>query len=190
MNRKLLIAMTAAAALAAPMAAQAQSSTAASTANLGGTIEKACVIGSPTLATLPIGDLTGSDGRITPALSGGVPAATTDIQNAWCNTPSTMTLDGEPMALTATPGYATPNGFSRLVTYNATLSGWPDPLVDRPLVGSDVVTTEADAAHTAVLQLVISNLAALDAAGTAEAPTNVLEAGGYAGSVTVAVSVQ
>lgn len=188
MNRKLLIALTASVALAAPAAAQAQ--TATSTANFGGTIEKACVIGDPSSVLLTIGDMTGSDGRITSTLAGSTAAATTDIQNAWCNTPSTMTLDGEPMALTDTPGYSTPSGFSRLVTYNATLSGWPTDLVDRPLVGSGVQTTTADNAHAAVLQLVISNLAALNAAGAAEAPTNVLEAGGYAGSVTVAVSVQ
>lgn len=190
MNRKLLIALTASAAMAAPLAAQAQVPDAVSAVAINGDVGQACVVGEPTEATLPIGDLTGSDGRITPALAGAGSAATTDIQNAWCNTPSTMTLDGEPMALTATPAYSTPAGFSRLVTYNATLSGWPEPLLVRPLVGGAIDTADADGAHTSVLQLVISSLAALDASGTAEAPTAVLEAGGYAGSVTVSVAVQ
>src|SRR5690606_23865011 len=157
---------TASAALAVPLAAQAQSS---STITINGDVEKACVIGQPTLTTLNIGDMTGADGRITPALAGASVAVSTTIDSAWCNAPSTLSLDGSPMALTPAPGYATPAGFARLVTYDATLTGWPTALVDRPLNGDAAKTTDASSAHAATpsLTLEISALEALDAAGTA-----------------------
>lgn len=186
MTRNLLIALTVSAALAAPLAAQAQSTV---TANVGGEVEKLCDMGSPTTATLELGDLTGSDGRLLPALAGSQ-AMTTTIEGAWCNTPSTLKLDGVPMGLTVVPAYGAPAGFSRLVTYNATLTGWPSPLVYRPMPGGTAPTTDADRAHADTLLLAISNLAPLDGAGAAEAPLNVLEAGDYKGSVTVSVSVQ
>lgn len=188
MTRNLLIALTASAALAAPVAAQAQSSGEV-TANIGGEVVKACDMGSPTTATLEIGDLTGSDGRLLPALAGSQTFSTT-IEGAWCNTPSTLKLDGVPMGLTVVPAYGAPAGFSRLLTYNATLTGWPAPLVYRPMPGGTAPTTDADGARAETLLLAISNLAPLDGTGAAEAPTNVLEAGAYAGSVTVSVSVQ
>jgi hypothetical protein len=186
MTRKLLIALTASAALAAPLAAQAQSTV---TAAVGGTVIKGCDMGDPTVATLEIGDLTGTDGRLLPALAGSQQFTTT-IEGAWCNAPSTLKLDGVPMGLTVVPSYGAPSGFSRLVTYNATLTGWPDSLVYRPKLNTTAVTTGAVGARAASLLLAISNLAPLDAAGTVETPTNVLEAGSYAGSVTVSVSVQ
>ncbi len=188
MTRQLLIALTASAALAAPMAAQAQS-TGTSTANVGGLVEKACDIGSPSTTTLEIGDLTGADGRLLPALAGSQ-QITTAIEGAWCNTPSIMKLDGVPMGLTDVPTYGTPAGFSRLLTYNATLTGWPAPLVYRPMTNTTAPETDAAGAREASLLLAISNLAPLNAGGTAEAPTNVLEAGAYTGSVTVSVTVQ
>lgn len=189
MNRNLLIALTASAALAAPLAAQAQSS-ADSTVVINGNVDKACVIGQPTTVTLAIGDMTGSDGRITAALASSNEAVSTDIETAWCNAPSTLSLNGSPMALTPTPGYATPAGFARLVTYDATLTGWPTLLVDRPINGDAAKTVDADGAHASALLLEISALEALDAGGTAPNTTAVLEAGAYSGSVVVSVAVQ
>jgi len=189
MNRNLLIALTASAALAAPFAAQAQSS-AGSTVVINGNVDKACVIGQPTTVTLAIGNMTGSDGKITPALASANEAVSTDIASAWCNAPSTLSLDGAPMALSPVPAYSTPSGFARLVTYDANLTGWSDPLLDRPLIGDAAKTVAAANAHASPLELVISRLAALDAAGTTENAAAVLEAGAYSGSVVVSVSVQ
>ena len=188
MNRKLLTALIASAALVAPLAAQAQD--ASSTVTINGEVEEACVVGQPTEVTLALGDLTGSDGRITPALAGATAAASTEIETAWCNAPSTLSLNGSPMALTPTPGYATPAGFARLVTYDATLTGWPTLLVDRPINGDAAKTVDADGAHASALLLEISALEALDAGGTAPNTTAVLEAGAYSGSVVVSVAVQ
>lgn len=188
MNRKLLTALIASAALAAALAAQAQD--ASSTVTINGEVEEACVVGQPTEVTLALGDLTGSDGRITPALAGATAAASTEIETAWCNAPSTLSLDGAPMALSPVPAYSTPSGFARLVTYDANLTGWSAALLDRPFIGDAAKTVDAANAHAAPLELVISRLAALDAAGTAENALAVLEAGAYSGSVVVSVSVQ
>lgn len=188
MTRKLLTALLASAALAAPLAAQAQD--ASSNIVINGEVDEACVIGDPALVTLSLGDLTGSDGRITPALASANTAASTTIDNAWCNAPSTLSLDGTPLALSPAPSYSTPAGFARLVTYDATLSGWPTPVVDRPLVGDAAKSVDAAGAHASQLTLAISALEALNAGGTAANTTAVLEAGGYEGSVVVSVAVQ
>src|SRR5690606_7442139 len=150
-----------------------------STVTITGTVDEACAIGQPQTLTLGLGDLTGPDGRITSALASANVAASTTIDTAWCNAPSTLSLDGAPMALTPAPAYSTPTGFARLVTYDATLSGWPTPLVDRPLIGDAAKTADADGAHASQLTLEISALEALDAGGTAPNTTAVLEAGGY-----------
>lgn len=188
MNSKLIIALAASAALIAPLAAQAQD--ASSTVTINGTVEEACVVGQPSQVALTIGDMTGPDGRITAALASAAVAQSAEITNAWCNAPSILSLDGSPMALSPVPAYSTPVGFARLVTYDATLTGWPDELADRPLVGDAAKTTAAASAHATTLLLEISALEALDAAGAAANTTAVLEAGGYAGSVVIAVSVQ
>lgn len=189
MTSKLIIALTATAALSAPFAAQAQD--ASSTITVNGNVEEACVVGQPSQVALTIGDLTGPDGRISASLASDAVAQSAEITNAWCNAPSILSLDGSPMALSPSPAYSTPSGFARLVTYDATLTGWPTVLLDRPVVGDAAKTTAADGAHAATsLVLEISALEALDAAGTAANASAVLEAGGYSGSVVVAVSVQ
>ena len=76
------------------------------------------------------------------------------------------------------------------MTYDATLTGWPTLLVDRPVNGDAAKTVDADGAHASSLLLEISALEALDAGGTAPNTTAVLEAGGYSGSVVVSVAVQ
>lgn len=187
MNRNYLFVLTACTALGGAMAAQAQD--ASSTISISGEVSEACLVGQPTTTTLNIVDLTGSDGRITPALASTAEAVSTDIETAWCNAPSILTLTGDPMALTVTPSYGTPTGFARLIAYDATLSGWPSSIVVRPLTTGTSDDTTADGAHQSPLELVISRLAAIDGAGSENAQS-VLEAGGYAGSVTVSVSVQ
>jgi len=191
MTRTLILALTASAALAAPQAAQAQTANESSTVTLTASVQKVCVIGEPAQSTLTIGDLTGPDGRITATLAGSATAVSTSIDNAWCNTPSTLSLNGAPMALTVTPGYVTPNGFARLLTFDATLVGWPANIVDRPLVGDAAKTTSAATPHAASsLVLNISALEALNAGGTAANNGAVLEAGSYSGSVVIAVAAQ
>lgn len=185
MNRKLFIALSTSAALAAPLAAQAQDS---ATVHLSANVEEACVVGEPDDTTLNLGDLTGSDGRITTDLA-SVTTFTTTIDTAWCNTPSKMTLSGDPMALTVTPGYGTPAGFARLVTYDAELGGWPSSILIRPLLADTTDDASAGTAHASELELVISKLAAIDGSG-AESTTAVLEAGGYLGSLTISVAAE
>jgi len=185
MNRKLIIALSTSAALAAPLAAQAQDS---ATVHLTANVAEACVVGEPDTTTLNLGDLTGSNGLITSDLA-SVTTFSTAIETAWCNTPSKMTLSGDPMALTTTPGYSTPAGFARLVTYDATLEGWPAPILIRPLVLDTSNDASANTAHASQLDLVISKLAAVDGTG-AESTTAVLEAGGYAGAITISVAAE
>lgn len=187
MTRKLFVVLASGAVLATPMAAVAQDS---ATVTVLGTVQKTCVVGTPTAMTMDLGVLTGTDGRILPALAGNAPSATAEIQNAWCNTPSVLSLNADPMALIPTPAYSTPAGFARLITYDATLSGWPSDLLDRPTVNSPAVTAPADGPHASPLTLEIASLVALDAAGAAENSLAVIEAGGYAGSIVVSVAVQ
>lgn len=184
MTRQIAI-LLATALLASPTAAAAQDS---SSITLSGEVPKTCVIGQPTTVTLNLNDMTGADGRITAVLAGAAASASTTIDNAWCNTPSVLSLNADPLALSQTPPYATPAGFARLVTYDATLSGWPAALVDRPFVGDTAKTTSALSPHAAQLTLEISMLEALSASGEAANPLAVLEAGSYSGSVTVSVA--
>lgn len=186
MNRKLFIALSTSAALAAPLAAQAQDS---ATVHLMANVDEACVVGEPADTTLQLGDLTNSEGRITDELA-TTTTFTTTIETAWCNTPSMMTLSGEAMALNVTPGYSTPAGFARLVTYDATLGGWPDPILVRPLTTIGATNDAgASTAHASELELVISKLTAVDGTG-AENALAVLEAGGYTGELTISVAAQ
>ncbi|MCC7267266.1 MAG: hypothetical protein IT546_07985 [Caulobacteraceae bacterium] len=190
MMRSTLLAFAAvAAALAAAPAALALP--ASSTITVTGEVDKACAIGQPTLVTLSLNDLTGPDGRISASLASSSVAASTEIENVWCNAPSTLSLDAAPMALLQPYLPLTPPGFTRLLTYDATLTGWPSPLVDRPLIGDAAKTATADEAHAGPnLVLSISSLEALNAAGTAPNTTAVLEAGTYSGQVIIGVTVQ
>ncbi len=185
--RHLLLPLVATAAFAAPGLALAQSADIA----LDATVTQSCVLGSPAVSELDLGDLTGADGRIAASLAGASPSAVTTIDVAYCNTPSILSLDATPLGLEIAPGYSTPAGFSRLITYDATLTGWPATLVDRPLVGDSAKSTTASAAHAApALQLSISRLEALNAAGTAANATAVIEAGTYSGAIIIGVAVQ
>ena len=186
--KRIAFAASAAVILAAPLAAHAQSAT--NTINLSGEVEKTCVLGNPDVSELNLGDLTGDDGRLDPALVGAALSAETVIPVAWCNAPSVMTLNAAPLSLVTPPGYATPPSFSRLVTYTATLSGWAGALSDRPVVSDSAKSVSASAAHAAdPLHIGISNLATLDAAGTGEVSA-FLEAGAYSATIVIGLSVQ
>lgn len=184
--KRIAFAASAAALLAAPLAAQAQVAT---NINLSGEVEKACVLGDPDSAELSLGDLTGDDGRIDPSLIGAAIRAQTNIPVAWCNAPSVMTLDAAPLSLVSPPAYATPAGFSRLITYTANLGGWASALSDRPIIGDSAKEGPASAAHAAdPLVLEISDLATLDAGGTVEQAA-FLEAGAYSATIVIGLSV-
>ena len=190
MRHKLFL-LAAAIVATAPAAAFAQSASQQSTIALEANVDQACVLGNPSVAELSLGDLTGPDGRIAAALAGASPAGVATIDVAWCNAPSTLSLDAAPLSLDVVPGYATPTGFSRLITYDATLTGWPASLVDRPVVGDAAKTTQAAAAHAAsALELSISRLEALNAAGSGANSTAVIEAGTYTGAIVIGITVQ
>ena len=125
---RIIFAVSAIALMGLPMAAHAQS--ASSTVTISGEVEQACTLGAPAAAELHLGDIPGAAGRLAPGL-----AQSTTIAVAWCNTPSEMTLAAEPLSLVTPPGYTTPTGFSRLITYDATVGGWAEALAHRPLVG-------------------------------------------------------
>lgn len=189
MTRKTLFAAGAAAVMAmTPAIAMAQDSL---TFILNGQVPQACALSAPGETVLDLQDLTGPDGRLTAALLSSATAVQTEIPNAWCNTPSILSVDAGPLNLGAgAPAYATPNGFSRLLTYDATLSGWPADIVHRPLVGALPTATAAANAHANTLNLTIASLQTLNAAGTAEAAGLVLEAGGYSAEIAISVTVQ
>lgn len=186
--KRIAFAASAAALAMVPFAAHAQS--ASNTINLSGEVEKTCVLGNPDVSELNLGDLTGDDGKLDPALIGAALSAETVIPVAWCNAPSVMTLDAAPLSLVTPPAYATPASFSRLITYTATLGGWAAPLSDRPVLSDSAKAVSAPAAHAAdPLHIGISNLATLDAAGAGEVSA-FLEAGAYSATIVIGLSVQ
>lgn len=174
----------------APIAAQAQSA-GPSTINLTGEVAQQCMLGSPDLSDLSFGDLTGPDGRLTTGLTGGGEVRTATIANAWCNTPSTLSVESEPMSMGAgAPAYATPAGFSRYITYDAKVTGWPTAIDYRPMIGDLERTTDANEPHAQPLVIEVSRLDTLNADGTAPLTGMVVEAGSYTGSVTLTLTVQ
>ena len=185
--KRIAFSLSAAALLAAPLAAQAQT-TQSSTVNLAGDVVEACVLGNPDVAEMNLGDLTGDDGKLAADLR-GANVASTIIPIAWCNTPSVISIDGSPMSLVTTPAYSTPVGFARLITYTAALTGWDSALSDRPVSGDaakTVASTEAYAADP--LGIEISALSTLDAAGTVENDV-FLEAGAYSGTIVIGLTI-
>lgn len=190
MKPAIILALAASAALAAPLAAQAQNASATVTVN--GEVTKACVIGQPASVSLALGDLTGPDGKISAAKASASPSQSTTIETAWCNAPSTMTVNGAPLSMANPPAYQSPAGFSRLITYNATLNGWTEVITDIPTVGDSGTSKTAGNAYAATgpgLTLEISTLKTLNAAGTS-ATNDIVEAGAYSGSVVISVATQ
>ena len=175
-----------AAAVLAPSAALAQSPT--QTLNVTGEVAPACVLGTPSNATLTIGSLSGADGRLLPALAGSAPAAQTAINNAWCNTPSNITLTASPLSMVTPPVYAQQAGFSRSITYSADLTNWSGPVSNRPLTAGNAVTVAAAGAQAAApsLGVVFSKLTPL--VNGAETPTAFIEAGAYTATISVSLA--
>lgn len=183
MQRHFLLALMTSAALTAPLAAQAQVN---SSVTMTATVNEACVVGDPSVASLDFLDLTGSDGLVNPALA----SKEVVISTAWCNTPGKLKLSADPLRLDSPVGNAPPAGFARTVTFNANLAGWTEALFVRPLADDtedEAIATPAAYAATQ-LTLTVGGLAAVNGAG-AESATAVLEAGAYNGNVTVSVAV-
>lgn len=184
MNRTIPFIVVAAFALT-PLAAQAQV-----TVNLTGTVNEQCALGIPDLVVLNLMDLTGPDGRLTAELLSATPKVQTDIPNAWCNMPSTLKIEAAPLSQAVAPGYNTPAGFSRLLTFDAVLEGWPAEIRHRPLLGSAASTTSANTPHAHDLTLSIASLQTLNADGASEAAGLVVEAGAYSTEIVISVGAQ
>ncbi|RYD65309.1 MAG: hypothetical protein EOP58_07815 [Sphingomonadales bacterium] len=188
MFHRIKLAAFAAAALAAPSAALAQTSS--SDIQLSSTVAGACALGAPSLTVLNLQDLTGSEGTLDSSKTGSAVLASTVIANAWCNAPHSVKLQATPMALQSTPAYAQPSYMARLVTYNARLIGWPVNLTRRPKTGDDEVSIEFGGAYAPPepgLKLEVSDLETLTA-GRVETPNLMLEVGNYKGTVTITLA--
>lgn len=185
MTRTILVACVAAAALAAPMAASAQSS---STINLNAQVDQQCMLGAPSSTLLDLGVLTGADGRLDPSKTGAAILLETGIETAWCNTPSILKMDADPLT-TVISGYVTPNGFSRQLTYDAALTGWPTAATVRPLGAGAEAEAGAGVPYAEALSLKISRLNTLNAGGVAETTGLYVEAGDYSGQITLTLTI-
>lgn len=177
-------------ALAAPAAALAQ--VPSRTVTVTGNVAQACVLGAPTDATLDFGQLTDSTtGRLRAALASTAPAGETVIENAWCNTPSTITLTASPLTMTAatTPSYALQTGFARAITYTVSLTNWSADVSNRPLAANAEVEVASQGAQAAApsMNVVFNRLAPL--VGGSENANAFIEAGQYAGTVTIKLAV-
>lgn len=170
---------------ALPMTAHAQQSS----INLTGEVTKQCMLGAPATATLALGDLTGSDGKLNAGLLNNAALLSTDISNAWCNAPAVLTVSATTMNQgTAAPAYDPPAGFSRHITYTAAIGGWVSPISYRPMSNSVALPTSSSQAHAETLTITIGNLQTLNAGGTAEAAGQVVEAGNYSGTITLTLA--
>jgi hypothetical protein len=140
-----------------------------------------------------LGDMTGTDGKLKPALTNstsGSPSAQTQISEAWCNSPSKLTIQADAMSQGANaPAYSTPAGFSRLITYNAEASGWPTNVIYRPAVTGAPVDSSAAGALLSPIDIKVYDLETLNAAGSAESAGLVVEAGSYAGTIQLTLAV-
>lgn len=181
-----VLALVAAAALTMPALASAQSS---STININGEVPKKCMLGAPASTELQLGTLTGADGRLDSSKTGSAVLQTTTISDAWCNTPSRLEVEAQPL-VTVITGYNTPAGFTRTVSYDALLEGWPAAMALRPFATAASDSTETSTAYANDLVLSISRLGAVAASGNSDDNSAFLEAGQYRGSVTVTLSVK
>lgn len=188
MSNPFKVAVAAAALLAAPGIAQAQAS---SDIALSSTVAGACGLGAPTIAVIDLLDLTGPDGRLDPSkTSDTMILGSSAIQNAWCNSPSTLEFSTRAMELQSPPSYAQPSYMSRDITYSARLVGWSDPVSRRPKSGDDIVILEklgAYAAPNTGLVIEVRNLETLTASKV-EQPNLMLEAGSYKGTVKITLA--
>ncbi len=184
--KPIVLALLGTAALSVPAMASAQSS---STININGEVPKKCMLGAPASTELQLGTLTGADGRLDNAKTGSAVLQSTTISDAWCNTPSRLEVEAQPL-VTVITGYSTPAGFTRTVSYDALLEGWPTAMTVRPFATADSEASETSMAHASDLVLSISRLGAVASNGTSDDNSAFLEAGQYRGSVIVTLSVK
>lgn len=184
MKLTLTLALATVAIAALPLAAQAQTA-GSSTISLTADVAKQCAMGVPSSALIALGDLTGPDGRLTPALFSGVAETSVTFTGAWCNAPNTLAVDAEPMMmpLASRPAYSSPVGFSRELTYTAAVEGLATPVSNQAAAGTNGTVGANASAYSADLVLRISNLRTLGAGDNL-----IVEAGTYTGSVVVTVT--
>lgn len=184
MNR--FLALSALAVVASPGLALAQSAPSQSV-TVNGNVPQACVLGSPSSATLDLGVLTDGAGRLRSDLANAGVSASTTINSAWCNTPSTLTMTSSPLKLITTPSYATPTAFSRELTYTVNLTNWASAVTARPTIANTQTTVTSTQPHAAMpMDVQFSALAPLS--GASEVPTNFLEAGAYSAIVSITLA--
>lgn len=184
MNR--FLTLSALAVLASPGLAFAQS-TESQSVTINGNVPQACVLGTPTSATLNLGTLTDANGRLASNFASTTPSAQTTIDNAWCNTPSTLTMTSSPLTLVNTPAYGIPTGFSRAITFDVNLTNWAAPVQARPMAPGTTTPVTSSNPHAAMpMDVQFSRLAPIS--GTAEAPTNYLEAGAYSATISITLA--
>ena len=176
-----------AALLALPGIAAAQAS---NQIQLNSTVAGACGLGTPDTTRIDLHDLTGPDGNLDPAKTGTAVLGTATIEDAWCNTPHTLSLQSTAMTLQRSVPYAQPAYMARRVTFDARLVGWFVNTTIRPRNDNDLTTIEvpqAFAAHAPGLRLNISKLQTL-ALGNTEQAGLMLEPGFYLGTVTITLA--
>lgn len=186
MNTKLIL-LPAMAALAVPGLSYAQTTEQTQTITVNGTVAPACTLGAPASATLDLGALTGTDGKLKSALTGTNAVVETSIANAWCNTPNKITLKSSPMT-TSAPTLVTPSNFAREIAFTATLGGWNAPVVNTALTADRSVeglSTTPQAANP--LTVSFSALTPV-VAGVVKAD-NFIVAGSYSATVTITLAV-
>lgn len=179
---------------AASTAARAQSPTETVSVSFNAEVGRQCVMTAPDAVTVNLDVLTSADGRLQTRFTGsshGQPNARVDIDSVWCNAPSRLTLSAAPLELIgpAIVGAVSPDGFTRTITYDATLDGDVGQFAVRPVSGGAQSSIDGDAVRSGALFLTVSNLEALDASGVQEDPELALEAGVYVGEVVVSLTV-
>ena len=174
--------------------AVAQSQTEAVSVSFNAEVGRHCVMNAPDSVTVDLQILTSADGRLQTQFTGSShaqPNARVDIDDLWCNAPSRLTVSAAPLSLIgpAIIGAASPEGFTRTITYDATVAGDAGQVSLRPIAGGVQSNFDSDAALSGALFLTVSNLEALDANGVQENPDLALEAGVYVGEVIVSLAV-
>lgn len=179
-----LIILPALAALALPGVSFAQS---AQTITINGNVAPACTLGAPTAATLQLGRLNGTDGKIAAALASSAVATQTTIANAWCNTSSTITLTSSPLRHAS--NVTLPGNFTREVAFTAELKNWASPVINRALTDGVAVPVDAASAHAAApLSIEFSSLTPVKA-GVAD-QNLFIEAGDYSATIFITLAVK
>jgi hypothetical protein len=164
----------------------ASSANAQSALNMNGTISATCTVLSLSKNTVDFGDISDPAGPgvlNAAAINGSLTATTPSIT---CNGGgTTLSIDAEPLLGPTLPAGA-PSSFSRTINYTATISkaGASDFIQILPAAGVANATT-ASAATNATVGLIAGNFSiALSNA----AATGVLIAGGYSGTLTIALT--